>query len=118
MIAQSAAPTASDWGFNFFSLRADADHSGSVDTNDFTRMAQNFNTTGSFWSQGDANYDDTVNALDFNIVAVNFGQSNPPAPALGALVPEPAAVGTISLLAALQRRSRRRAGNPRQLTGD
>ena len=58
-------------------------------------LSQNFNKTGTFWNFGDFNYDGTVNALDFNALASNFGfvlPSDPLAlgsPSLAALVPEP-----------------------------
>ena len=47
--------------------------------------------TGALWSQGDFNYDGTVNALDFGILASNFGQVMS-SPAMGTLVPEPMAM--------------------------
>ena len=65
-------------------------------------MAANYGKTGSGegWVQGDFNYDGTVNALDFNALATNYGQVLSSAqPALGAnVVPEaePASGGTHS----------------------
>ena len=53
----------------------DADLTGTVNLNDFNRLAANFGTTGTgLWSQGDFNYDgvisgDDYSAIDFNILA-------------------------------------------------
>jgi len=62
--------------------------------------------------KGDFNYDGTVNSLDFNLLATNFNQSiapPPPAPALGALVPEPASLAMLAVTAILGARRRRSA---------
>src|SRR5205814_1964865 len=83
----------------------DANLDGSVNSGDFTALAQNFNATSRFWWQGDFNYDGTVNALDFNMIATNFGQVMPANP-LGTLVPEPATVAALLLPALLLRRRR------------
>ncbi len=85
----------------------DANLDGMVDTNDFTEMAANFNSTGATWQTGDFNYDGVVNALDFNYIATNFGSPAITAPpVLGALVPEPAAISLVMVsgLALLRRR--------------
>lgn len=67
--------------------------------------------TGQQWIDGDYNYDGTVNALDFNALATNYGQSissaEPIGDALGAVVPEPMLVlpflGAFSILFRLKR---------------
>ncbi len=90
----------------------DANLDGKVDSADFTKLAQGFNTSDAGWVSGDFNYDGTVNLLDFNMLANNYGASGAsPAPAaLGALVPEPASVSVLatSLLGLIHMRSRRR----------
>ncbi|HEY4261102.1 MAG TPA: hypothetical protein VGM98_13110, partial [Schlesneria sp.] len=93
-----------------FTSAGDADLNGTVDTDDFTRLGQNFNAAGALWSQGDFNYDGTVNALDVNLLATNFGQTMPAEPALGALVPEPTtlALCTVAIVALPRRRTSRR----------
>jgi hypothetical protein len=53
----------------------DADLSGSVNLVDFNRLAANFGQSGRFWSTGDFNFDGTVNLTDFNLLAANFGLS-------------------------------------------
>jgi anti-anti-sigma factor len=73
---------------------------------DFNALASNFGASGRFWSQGDFNYDLTINTLDFNALADSFGNTLPmPAAQMGALVPEP---GTLTLAAATLALSRRR----------
>jgi hypothetical protein len=72
----------------------DTNFDGSVDTTDFVTMSNDFGKTGQKWSQGDFNFDGVVNALDFNALATNFGVAAAP-PVLGALVPEPASMGMI-----------------------
>jgi autotransporter-associated beta strand protein len=48
-------------------------------------VLSNYNLVGMGWSQGDFNYDGTVNGSDLNTVLSNYNQS----PGLGAAVPEP-----------------------------
>jgi hypothetical protein len=87
-----------------FTYAGDANLDGTASTNDFTRLGQNFGSTAAAWSQGDFNYDGTVNALDFNLLSTNYGQTGPSA--LGTLVPEPAEVGALAIVALLARRRR------------
>jgi hypothetical protein len=86
----------------------DANLDGAVTSLDFTAMATNFNGSGKYWTGGDFNSAGIVNALDFNALATNFGQALA-TPALGSVVPEPAA-GVVALcamaLAARRRKSR------------
>jgi subtilase family serine protease len=62
---------------NLFWLTGDANHDRSVDTLDFNALAANFGGTGKNWSQADFNYDGTVDTLDFNALASQFGKSMP-----------------------------------------
>jgi hypothetical protein len=78
-------------------LAGDANRDGSVNVTDFNTLAFNFGDPGTFgWDQGDFNDDGAVNVTDFNALAFNFGDPAPPAPTVGA-VPEPTALGLISL---------------------
>src|SRR5207247_9889300 len=89
-------------------LAGDANEDGTVNSDDFTILAKNFNASGRAFYTGDFNGDGIVNALDFNALATNFGQTNF-APSLGAaLVPEPAALATLAgvLIFAARRRTR------------
>jgi autotransporter-associated beta strand protein len=52
----------------------DANLDGTVNILDFNSLAAQFGQTGKVWAQGDFNYDGTVNLLDLNAVATNFGQ--------------------------------------------
>jgi len=91
-----------------YTLSGDATLDGAVNTGDFNALALAFNQSGKIWSNGDFNYDGFVNALDFNAIATNFGAplpSEPPLPALGALVPEPASFA-LPALALICRRQR------------
>ena len=94
----------------------DANLDGTVNLQDFNRLASSFGATGgALWSQGDFNYDGNVNLQDFNRLASNFGLSaaGPEVTpqdwaALGAAVPEPASLMLIAAAgAALLIRKRR-----------
>jgi hypothetical protein len=94
----------------------DANLDGTVNLQDFNRLAGNFGT-GTRWDQGDFNYDGTVNLADFNRLAANFGLSaagptvTPDDWArLGAAVPEPGSLGAVAIGAVALLRRRRRAG--------
>src|SRR5205823_5419167 len=58
-----------------YTVWADANVDGNVNTLDFTALAKNFNKSSAIFGQGDFNYDGRVNALDFNILATKFGMS-------------------------------------------
>jgi hypothetical protein len=68
-----------------YTTYGDADLNGSVNAQDFSSLAQNFNTAGAIWSQGDFNYDGRVNAIDFNALASRFGTVIPAPPLAGPL---------------------------------
>src|SRR5205823_4038336 len=91
-----------------YTLYGDSDLSGSVDTVDFNLLATNFGQGGKVWSNGDFNYNGTVDTIDFNLLAANFAKSLPPSE-LGALVPEPMS-GSLLLLGAVGALSARRRG--------
>jgi hypothetical protein len=57
-----------------YTLFGDANLDGTVDTLDFNALAANFGKGGQRWSKGDFNYDGQVDTLDFNYLASNFGQ--------------------------------------------
>ncbi|HRK32136.1 MAG TPA: PEP-CTERM sorting domain-containing protein [Tepidisphaeraceae bacterium] len=84
----------------------DADLSGVVSLDDFTRLAGAFGT-GTEWSQGDFNYDGAVDLNDFTALAANFGLSAADL-GRGSAVPEPASLG-LSGAGALALLRRRRA---------
>ena len=77
-------------------------------------LAANYGNTSAVWTQGDFNYDGTVNVTDFNILASNFNatpiatQALDTAPVLGTLAPEPASLSVIALGAAAVLGRRRR----------
>src|SRR5581483_4242939 len=64
---------ASDGTLNFFFLTADADHNATVNALDFNAIATNFGKTSATYTDGDFNYDGQVNTSDFLLLAQNFG---------------------------------------------
>jgi hypothetical protein len=89
-----------------FTRYGDANLDDSVDTVDFNLLASNFSGTNKAWSDADFNYDTIVDTVDFNLLASNFGQSIPAQP-LTALVPEPIGVPALMGLLPLIMRMRR-----------
>jgi hypothetical protein len=83
-----------------FTVAGDADLNGTVNLDDFTRLAASFGGAGS-WAGGDFNYDNMVSLDDFTLLAASFGESLPPA---RAAVPEPAAAVVGVAVAILFRR--------------
>jgi hypothetical protein len=65
---------AADVTVPLFVFQADADHSRTIDTVDFNLLASNFGGTGKTFGQGDFNYDTAVDTVDFNILASRFSQ--------------------------------------------
>ena len=61
------------------------------DTTDFNSLAAHFGSNGALWTDGDFNYDGSVDTTDFNLLASNFGQALPAqtAATVSAPVPEP-----------------------------
>ncbi len=53
----------------------DADLSGTVALDDFDRLAANFGTTGTRWSQGNFDFDNDTDLSDFSVLAARFGLS-------------------------------------------
>jgi len=97
----------------------DADLSGTVNSDDFNRLASSFGTNGNVWTGGNFNFDPAglVDSDDFNLLATNFGLSatgpngtvTPQDWAnLAAAVPEPAAgIGIAAAMMVLIRRRRK-----------
>jgi HEAT repeat protein len=65
-----------------YTLAGDANLDGTVNALDFNAVASNFGGSMREWANGDYNYDGTVNSMDFAAVAMNFNQ----------LLPAPAAL--------------------------
>jgi uncharacterized delta-60 repeat protein len=68
-------PMPADHVLDFFFLNGDANHDGSVNSDDFNILATNFGLSGKTLSQGNFDYDalGLVNSDDFNILAGRFG---------------------------------------------
>lgn len=66
---------ASDVTFDFFFLNGDANRDQRVNLLDFNILALNFARLGATFSQGNFDYDTTVNLSDFNILATKFGKA-------------------------------------------
>jgi len=60
-----------------FTWFGDANLDTTVDSIDFNLLASNFGAINKHWSDGDFNYDHTVNTTDFNLLASNFGKALP-----------------------------------------
>jgi hypothetical protein len=60
---------------SFFVLSGDANHDHTVDTVDFNLLAANFGQTARSFGQGDFNYDSVVDTVDFNMLAANFSKT-------------------------------------------
>jgi T5SS/PEP-CTERM-associated repeat protein len=57
-----------------YTLLGDANLDGTVNGEDFTILASNFNQPVTRWDQGDFNYGSVVNGEDFTLLAANFNQ--------------------------------------------
>jgi hypothetical protein len=60
----------------FVALPGDANLDGTVDTLDFNVLAANFGGTQRTWQTADFNFDGLVDTLDFNALAANFGRTS------------------------------------------
>jgi GH35 family endo-1,4-beta-xylanase len=87
-----------------YALVGDANLDGTVNALDFNVIATNFGAAGT-WQNGDFNHNDVIDTSDFEAMALNFN-SVLQTPALGSVVPEP--VSVFSLAALLIGRRRRR----------
>lgn len=70
-----------------FTYYGDANLDGSVEVNDFSRLASNFNTSGRLWQDGDFNYDGSVNINDSGLMSPNWQRSPGLRPGPGELPP-------------------------------
>jgi hypothetical protein len=86
----SGNPMAVNYTLNLFVLAGDATRDRSVDTVDFNVLASNFGMTGLPFSQGNFSYDNTIDTIDFNILASRFSQSLSAAAAQSKLQSAPA----------------------------
>jgi hypothetical protein len=99
-----------------YTFAGDANLDGKVNALDFNALATNFGqSNGSqVWINGDFDYNGNVNTNDFTMLAQNFNSALPlgalsssPFVSLGALVPEPSAVGLVATGMGLLTRRRR-----------
>jgi hypothetical protein len=89
-------------------LGGDANLDGFVETSDFNTLAGNFGAASATWNEGDFNRDALVDSMDFAVLAGSYGQRvNMAAPSLGAVVPEPSALGVALIILSGQVRRRK-----------
>jgi hypothetical protein len=93
-----------------YTYLGDANLDGKVNALDFNLLASNFGGSSILWNQGDFNYDGVVNSVDFTSLAVNFNSALT-APALGGLLPEPTSIAALALTSVFG--WRRRSHTPR-----
>jgi hypothetical protein len=62
-----------DFTYDFFFMMADANHDRTVNLVDFNIVAANFGESFRDFTQGDFTYDLLVNLSDFNLLAARFG---------------------------------------------
>jgi C1A family cysteine protease len=86
-----------------YTLLGDANLDGTVNGEDFTILAANFNQSATGWDQGDFNYDGVVNGEDFTLLSANFNQqanlaadANAPAAAAPVVVSATPTVATVT----------------------
>ena len=60
---------------DFFVLTGDANHDRSINALDFNILASNYGQSHARFSRGDFNYDVDVTSLDFDLLAAKFGTS-------------------------------------------
>jgi hypothetical protein len=54
-----------NYSYQFYFLDGDFNHDGTVDTNDFNLLVENFGHTGATFSEGDADYSGTIDMNDY-----------------------------------------------------
>jgi predicted outer membrane repeat protein len=74
-VANANGSVPSSFEFDFFVFNGDANHDRVVNALDFNALATNFGQSGRSYAQGDFNYDGTVNTLDFTALASRFNTS-------------------------------------------
>jgi T5SS/PEP-CTERM-associated repeat protein len=92
-----------------YALAGDADLSGTVDSVDFNLLASNFGSENPRWSQGDFNYDALADTIDFNYLANNFGSTL--AAVSMTAVPEGGALPLLASIAIFSQLNRKRRRN-------
>jgi hypothetical protein len=92
-------PSVETFGRVFFAFAADANHNRVVDFNDLVPLAQNYNTTGKTFSEGDFNYDGKVDFNDLVLLAQRYNTTLAPpinAPPILTLKSAPAPKSTMT----------------------
>jgi hypothetical protein len=90
-------------------LGGDANLDNSVNALDFNTLASNFGNSNPNWTDGDFNRDGAIDASDFEMLSLDFGQSVSPSLSLGTAVPEPAGIAIAALAISSLARRARRS---------
>jgi hypothetical protein len=85
-------PMAENFTYDFAVLSADATGDGAVDFNDLVALAQNYNTVGNTYANGDFNFDGTVDFNDLVTLAQRYNTG-----ALANLAGSPAVPASVPL---------------------
>ena len=74
MLDDNGAGLGDDYTMAFWTYQGDANHDRTINALDFNALAANFGMAGKGFAGGDFNYDGTTNTADFTLLATRFNQ--------------------------------------------
>ena len=87
--SSGSGPLAEDYSSTFFALTADADHSGSVEGDDYFYLDSNAQQQLPGYHNGDFNYDSAITQADYDLLSANMGK---------VLIPPPTAPNSVDTM--------------------